>query len=55
MSSQFDGVHQIEVDSDGNLYVTEVSNDRSQKFIPKPDADPAKIVQPRVGYPAVSL
>ena len=55
LPGQFDGVHQIEVDSDGNLYVTEVSNDRSQKFIPKPDADPARLVQPRVGYAPVSF
>ncbi len=32
---QFDGVHQISVDQDRNLYVTEVANDRSQKFRPK--------------------
>ena len=46
---QFDGVHQISVDQERNLYVTEVQNDRSQKFRPKPDADPAKIVGPPVG------
>jgi hypothetical protein len=34
------------VDSARNLYVTEVSNDRSQKFRPKPNADPNKIVGP---------
>jgi hypothetical protein len=47
---QFDGVHQISVDSDRNLYVTEVANDRSQKFRPKKDADPAKILGPMVGW-----
>jgi len=46
---QFDGVHQISVDQERNLYVTEVANDRSQKFRPKPNADPAKIVGPIVG------
>jgi hypothetical protein len=46
---QFDGVHQIEVDEEGNLYVTEVANDRSQMFRPKADADPAKLVGRRVG------
>jgi hypothetical protein len=46
---QFDGVHQISVDQDRNLYVTEVANDRSQMFRPKKDADPAKIIQPMVG------
>ena len=45
----FDGVHQIHVDRDLNLYVTEVSNDRSQKFRPVSGADPATIVAPMVG------
>lgn len=49
LPGQFDGVHQIHVDQDGNLYVTEVANDRSQKFRPKPDADPEKLVGPPVG------
>jgi DNA-binding beta-propeller fold protein YncE len=49
LPGQFDGVHQIHVDHDGNLYVTEVANDRSQKFRPKPDADPAKLLGPPVG------
>jgi DNA-binding beta-propeller fold protein YncE len=44
LPGQFDGVHQISVDSDKNLYVTEVANDRSQKFRPKPNADPNRIV-----------
>jgi hypothetical protein len=47
---QFDGVHQIHVDQEMNLYVTEVSNDRSQKFTPKKDADPAKLIKPMVGF-----
>ena len=46
LPGQFDGVHQIHVDADRNLYVTEVQNDRSQKFAPKPNADPNKIVGP---------
>ncbi len=33
----------------GNLYVTEVSNDRSQKFRPRKDADPAQLIKPMVG------
>jgi NHL repeat len=44
LPGQFDGVHQIHVDSDRNLYVTEVSNARSQKFRPKANADPNRIV-----------
>jgi peptidylamidoglycolate lyase len=46
---QFDGVHQIDVDQEGNLYVTEVANDRSQMFRPNKDADPARIIRPMVG------
>lgn len=46
---QFDGVHQIDVDQEGNLYVTEVANDRSQMFRPKKNADPARIIRPAVG------
>jgi hypothetical protein len=51
LPGQFDGVHQINVDSELNLYVTEVSNDRSQKFRPRKDkdVDPATIIQPMVG------
>jgi hypothetical protein len=44
LPGQFDGVHQIHVDSDRNLYVTEVANARSQKFRPKPNADPNRLV-----------
>jgi DNA-binding beta-propeller fold protein YncE len=51
LPGQFDGVHQIDVDQEGNLYVTEVANDRSQMFRPKPDADPAKLIRPMVGRP----
>ena len=49
LPGQFNGVHQIHVDQLGNLYVTEVENDRSQKFRPKADADPAKLVGQPVG------
>ena len=49
LPGQFDGVHQIDVDQEGNLYVTEVANDRSQKFRPRPDADPARLIRPMVG------
>ncbi|HEY5623771.1 MAG TPA: hypothetical protein VIV14_08410 [Gammaproteobacteria bacterium] len=49
LPGQFDGVHQIDVDQEGNLYVTEVANDRSQMFRPLADADPAKLIQPMVG------
>jgi streptogramin lyase len=46
LPGQFDGVHQIHVDVERNLYVTEVANSRSQKFRPKPKADPNRIIGP---------
>jgi hypothetical protein len=46
---QFDAAHQIAVDQDRNLYISEVQNDRSQKFRPKANADPNRIIQPMVG------
>lgn len=49
LPGQFDGAHQIDVDQEGNLYITEVANDRSQKFRPRPDADPARLIRPMVG------
>ena len=49
LPGQFDGVHQISVDQEGNMYVTEVHGDRSQKFRPLPDADPALLIAPMVG------
>jgi len=39
----FAGPHQFTVDSDGNLYVADFRN-QVQKFIPKPDADPSRLV-----------
>ena len=49
LPGQFNGVHQISVDQERNLYVTEVWNGRTQKLRPKPNADPGKIVGPPVG------
>lgn len=42
---QFDGPHSLSVDQEGNLYTAEVFNGRIQKFVPKPNADPAKIAR----------
>ncbi len=41
---QFNGPHSITVDQEGNLYLAEVFNGRVQKFRPKKNADPVKIV-----------
>jgi DNA-binding beta-propeller fold protein YncE len=40
------GVHQFSVDQEGNLYIAEVYNGRSQKFRPKPNADKARLIAP---------
>jgi hypothetical protein len=49
---QFNGPHQITTDQDGNLFVAEVFNGRVQKFRPKPNADPAKVVGQELRYTA---
>jgi hypothetical protein len=41
---QFNGPHSLTTDQDGNLYIAEVFAGRIQKFIPRPGADPAKLV-----------
>jgi hypothetical protein len=46
----FWGVHQFDVDQEGNLYVAEVSNGRVQKFRPMRGADPEKLVS-KPDYP----
>tara|TARA_B100000959_G_scaffold58001_2_gene60722 strand:+ start:13952 stop:15037 length:1086 start_codon:yes stop_codon:yes gene_type:complete len=39
-------VHTFSVDSDGNLYGGDNQYGRTQKFVPKPDADPALLIKP---------
>jgi len=48
----FNGPHQLSTDQDGNLYVAEVFNGRVQKFRPRPNADPAKLVGQEHRYSA---
>ena len=48
----FNGPHQLSTDQDGNLYVAEVFNGRVQKFRPKPNADPARMVGQEHRYTA---
>ena len=47
----FLNIYGASVDQEGNLYVTEWANYRSQMFRPKPDADSAKLIRPMVGRP----
>jgi sugar lactone lactonase YvrE len=44
----------LSVDQEGNLYVAEVQNGRIQKFRPKANADPAKVVGQEVRLPRAS-
>jgi hypothetical protein len=39
-------VHTFSVDSDGSLYGGDNQYGRTQKFVPKPDADPALLIGP---------
>lgn len=51
---QLEGPHQMSVDQDGNLFVAEVFNGRIQKFVPRPGADPAKMVGQELRYSGAS-
>ena len=44
------GTHRMSVDSDGNFYTADVWGGRAQKFVPKPNADPAKLVGQFFGF-----
>jgi sugar lactone lactonase YvrE len=44
-------VHQMSADEEGNLYLAEAGGGRTQKFRPKPGADPTKIVWGRPMVP----
>ena len=53
------GVHQISADSEGNLYAAEVFGGRTQKFVPKPNANPRDLffgrpLAPKTPVPAIS-
>ena len=47
----FYGPHAMTVDQDKNLYVGDVFGGRVHKFRPKPNADPAKVMQPELKPP----
>ncbi len=50
LPGQFNGPHSLTVDQEDNLYLAEVFNGRVQKFRPKPNADPAKLVGQEVRW-----
>lgn len=39
-----DNPHQFDVDSAGNLYVADANNNRIQKFVPRKNADPSRLI-----------
>ena len=43
--------HQMDRDEQGNLYVAELSGPWMDKFVPKPGADPARLVGKQVTLP----
>ena len=45
------GTHRISVDTEGNFYTAAVWGGRAQKFTPKEDADPAKLVGSFLDFP----
>ncbi len=40
--------HQLDLDADGNLYIASYTGGWVNKFIPKPDADPSKLLGRRL-------
>jgi NHL repeat-containing protein len=50
----FYGPHQMTVDQDRNFYTGDVFGGRVNKFRPKPNADPAKVMQPELKPPMTS-
>jgi peptidylamidoglycolate lyase len=40
--------HQMDMDEDGNVYVASYSAGRVDKFVPRPGADPSKLLGPRL-------
>ena len=42
--------HQIDVDKDGNVYVVNFDTGHVDKFVPKPNADPSKLIGQSLGY-----
>ena len=47
----FWAVHEFSADADGNLYTAEVFGGRSQKFHPRPGADPSHVYRPQLLTP----
>ena len=43
-------LHHFSVDNEGNLYTAEVIGGRAQKFVPKPGADPRKLIDMFFGF-----
>ena len=46
----FDNAHSFDVDDNGNLYIVDAWNNRVQKFVPKPGAEPARVIGPEFRF-----
>ena len=46
--------HQIDVDEDGTLYVANYDGGYVTKLVPKPDADPSKLIGRKLVLPAAT-
>jgi len=43
--------HQMDVDTDGNVYIAEFSGPWMDRFVPKPGADPDRLIGQQIGRP----
>ena len=46
LPGSFNNAHDFSVDSEGNLYIVQAQNHRIEKYVPKRNADPSRLVTP---------
>jgi peptidylamidoglycolate lyase len=54
LPGQMNNPHSFSVDSDGNLFIANTANHRVDKYIPKPNADPTRLVGQPFHFPSRS-
>jgi len=52
-AGEFNNLHNWDVDAAGNLYAADGGNNRVQKFVAKPNADPARLIGQQFFLPAL--